>query len=155
MAPPSLFLVRVYVRDSSCFSEDTAERHELLASSQIPLQNPIFWWVMGLFLIEISDPRSFQCYHDRSAVTDELVDKILKPGLLPGAVDVFLDFICYSGGPLPEDLLPEVKVNPGSPIEGYSFGILSDCRMVNDCQVLPPSHFIVLIWCYFNLLRKT
>ena len=39
------------------------------------------------------------------------MDKILQPGLLPGAVDVFLDFICYSGGPLPEEMLPAVKVN--------------------------------------------
>ncbi len=46
-----------------------------------------------------------QCYHDPAAVTDELVDCILKPGLLPGAVDVFLDFISYVGGPLPEELL--------------------------------------------------
>lgn len=43
-------------------------------------------------------------------MTDELVEKILLPGLEPGAVDVFLEFICYSGGPLPEDLLPQVKV---------------------------------------------
>ena len=28
--------------------------------------------------------------------------------LQPGAVDVFLDFISYSGGPLPEELLPQV-----------------------------------------------
>jgi hypothetical protein len=51
-----------------------------------------------------------QCYYDVSAVTDELVEKILTPGLQPGAVDVFLDFICYSGGPLPEEMLPRVKV---------------------------------------------
>lgn len=52
----------------------------------------------------------FQCYHDTAQVTDELVDKILLPGLQPGAVDVFLEFICYSDGPLPEELLPLVKV---------------------------------------------
>lgn len=46
-----------------------------------------------------------QCYARKEAVTDELVDCILKPGLEPGAADVFLDFISYSGGPLPEDLL--------------------------------------------------
>ncbi|GAA0140616.1 hypothetical protein Leryth_007917 [Lithospermum erythrorhizon] len=50
-----------------------------------------------------------QCYHDTAQVTDELVEKILLPGLEPGAADVFLEFICYSGGPLPEDLLPQVK----------------------------------------------
>ena len=51
-----------------------------------------------------------QCYHDTSQVTEELVDTILLPGLQPGAVDVFLEFICYSDGPLPEELLPQVKV---------------------------------------------
>lgn len=51
-----------------------------------------------------------QCYHDTSQVTGELVQSILLPGLEPGAVDVFLEFICYSGGPLPEELLPQVKV---------------------------------------------
>jgi hypothetical protein len=29
------------------------------------------------------------------SVTDEIVDIILKPGLEPGAADVFLDFISY------------------------------------------------------------
>lgn len=58
-----------------------------------------FWWIL------------FQCYHDTSQVTEELVQKILLPGLEPGAVDVFLEFICYSGGPLPEELLPQVKVS--------------------------------------------
>lgn len=43
-------------------------------------------------------------------MTEELVEKILLPGLEAGAVDVFLEFICYSGGPLPEELLPLVKV---------------------------------------------
>lgn len=37
-----------------------------------------------------------------------MVECILKPGLEPGAPDVFLDFISYSGGPLPEDLMPRV-----------------------------------------------
>ena len=34
----------------------------------------------------------------------------MKPGLEDGAVDVFLDFISYSDGPLPEDLLPQCNV---------------------------------------------
>jgi len=51
-----------------------------------------------------------ECYHDRAAVDDELVDVILKPGLDPGAVHVFLDFLSYSGGPLPEQLLAESRV---------------------------------------------
>lgn len=44
-------------------------------------------------------------------MTEELVQKILNPGLEPGAADVFLEFICYSAGPLPEELLPQVKVS--------------------------------------------
>ena len=38
------------------------------------------------------------------------MDVILNPGLQPGAVDVFLDFISYSGGPLAEDLLRDCSV---------------------------------------------
>ncbi|PSC67131.1 chloroplastic isoform X2, partial [Micractinium conductrix] len=38
-----------------------------------------------------------QCYGDPAAVTDELVDLILTPGLQPGAMDVFLDFISQCG----------------------------------------------------------
>ncbi|KAI7728010.1 hypothetical protein M8C21_006077 [Ambrosia artemisiifolia] len=73
-----------------------------------------------------------QCYHDTSQVTEELVDAILRPGLEPGAVDVFLEFICYSEGPLPEELLPQVKCpvvvvwgdkDPWEPIElGRAYG---------------------------------
>lgn len=43
------------------------------------------------------------------SVSDEIVELILQPGLLPGAAEVFLDFISYSGGPLPEELLPKVR----------------------------------------------
>lgn len=67
-----------------------------------------------LFFKSVATPESVrsilcQCYHDTSQVTEELVQIILQPGLEPGAVDVFLKFICYSGGPLPEELLPQVK----------------------------------------------
>lgn len=51
-----------------------------------------------------------QAYARKDAVTDELVDVILKPGLTQGAPQVFLDFISYSGGPLPEDLLDKCPV---------------------------------------------
>eukprot|EP00884_Botryococcus_braunii_P007381 jgi/Botrbrau1/16644/Bobra.0068s0061.1 len=50
-----------------------------------------------------------QCYGDPETVTDDLVEVILKPGLQPGAARVFLDFISYSGGPLPEELLQSVS----------------------------------------------
>uniref|UniRef100_A0A2P2KC25 Uncharacterized protein MANES_15G108100 n=1 Tax=Rhizophora mucronata TaxID=61149 RepID=A0A2P2KC25_RHIMU len=85
-----------------------------------------------------------QCYHDDSQVTDELVQKILLPGLEPGAADVFLEFICYSGGPLPEELLPQVKCpvliawgdkDPWEPIElGKAYGSFDP---VADFIVLP------------------
>ncbi|CAL57930.1 Alpha/beta hydrolase fold-1 [Ostreococcus tauri] len=51
-----------------------------------------------------------EAYGDSSQVTDELVEAILSPGLRDGAAEVFLDFISYSGGPLPEELLPKCKV---------------------------------------------
>ncbi|CAL5354264.1 unnamed protein product [Camellia sinensis] len=85
-----------------------------------------------------------QCYHDTSQVTDELVEAILLPGLEPGAADVFLEFICYSGGPLPEELLPQVKCpvliawgdkDPWEPIElGRAYDKFDS---VEDFIVLP------------------
>ncbi|CAL5428679.1 unnamed protein product [Camellia sinensis] len=84
------------------------------------------------------------CYHDTSQVTDELVEAILLPGLEPGAADVFLEFICYSGGPLPEELLPQVKCpvliawgdkDPWEPIElGRAYDKFDS---VEDFIVLP------------------
>jgi pimeloyl-ACP methyl ester carboxylesterase len=47
-----------------------------------------------------------EAYARKEAVTDELIELIMKPALDEGAVDVFLAFTSYSGGPLPEDLLP-------------------------------------------------
>lgn len=85
-----------------------------------------------------------ECYHDDSAVTDELVEKILLPGLLPGAVDVFLDFLSYSGGPLPEEMFPNIKCpvfigwgekDPWEPVElGKLYGAYS---CVEEFLVLP------------------
>nr|KAJ0225894.1 hypothetical protein LSAT_V11C100027280 [Lactuca sativa] len=85
-----------------------------------------------------------QCYHDTSQVTEELVDAILLPGLEPGAADVFLEFICYSDGPLPEELLPLVKCpvlvawgdkDPWEPVElGKAYGQFD---IVEDFVVLP------------------
>ncbi|KAL0358446.1 UNVERIFIED_CONTAM: putative aminoacrylate hydrolase RutD [Sesamum angustifolium] len=85
-----------------------------------------------------------QCYYDTSQVTDELVKIILEPGLDPGAADVFLEFICYSEGPLPEELLPQVKCpvlvawgdkDPWEPIElGKAY---AQFDTVEDFVVLP------------------
>lgn len=46
-----------------------------------------------------------QAYIDKSAITDELVEILLKPAQNPNAVDVFMAFVRYSQGPRPEDLL--------------------------------------------------
>jgi pimeloyl-ACP methyl ester carboxylesterase len=67
------------------------------------------------FFSQIATPQGVknvlrQCYHDASAVTDELVECILQPGLEPNAVNVFLDFISYSTGPLPEEQLAACSV---------------------------------------------
>ncbi|CAH9136527.1 unnamed protein product [Cuscuta epithymum] len=102
-----------------------------------------------LFFKAVATPKSVrsilcQCYHDTSQVTNELVEAILRPGLEPGAADVFLEFICYSGGPLAEELLPQVKCpvlvawgdkDPWEPLElGRAY---SKFNTVEDFVVLP------------------
>lgn len=47
-----------------------------------------------------------QAYARSEAVTDELVELLLRPAREPGAADVFIAFIQYASGPLAEDLLP-------------------------------------------------
>ncbi|MGI8934263.1 MAG: alpha/beta fold hydrolase, partial [Phormidesmis sp.] len=67
-----------------------------------------------------------QAYGDKTAVTDELVSLLLEPAADPGAVEVFLAFISYSQGPIPEDLLPQLtcptlilwgQADPWEPVE--------------------------------------
>lgn len=50
------------------------------------------------------------CTHKNYVSRGTQVDKILTPGLRPGAADVFLDFLSYSSGPLPEAQLAAVTV---------------------------------------------
>ncbi|XAR62904.1 hypothetical protein NMG60_11017831 [Bertholletia excelsa] len=106
----------------------------LIRSFQSLLRNTTLGKVFYKSVATSASVRSIlcQCYHDKSQVTDELVEAILLPGLEPGAADVFLEFICYSGGPLPEELLPQVKCpvliawgdkDPWEPIElGRTYG---------------------------------
>lgn len=74
-------------------------------------QDLLFYTKAGTFFYDqVARPETVRrilkrAYHDPNAVTDELVDLILKPGLEPGAAKVFLAFVSYSEGPLPEDLL--------------------------------------------------
>lgn len=65
------------------------------------------------FFRQIAQPRVVrrilhQAYANAAAVTDELVEILLTPAQDAGAADVFLAFVRYSQGPLPEDLLPQI-----------------------------------------------
>lgn len=98
--------------------------HRLLhVKNQPALAKPFIWAFQELlyttplgewFFSGIAKPESVKkilqrAYCDESTVTDDLVKNILDPGLQPGASRVFLDFITYSGGPLPRELLPKTK----------------------------------------------
>ena len=66
-----------------------------------------------VFFSQVAQPRAIsnilkEAYCDPATVTDDLVACVLNPGLTDGAVKVFLDFLSYSGGPLPEELIPEM-----------------------------------------------
>lgn len=87
-----------------------------------------------------------QAYASKSkeGVDDETLNVILEPGLQPGAAEVFLDFISYSGGPLPEELLPQVSCpvrilwgenDPWEPIELGKAYANYDC--VDEFVTLP------------------
>jgi pimeloyl-ACP methyl ester carboxylesterase len=65
----------------------------------------------NFFFSQLAQPKTvkrilLQAYNVKEAVTDELIDILLKPARDPGAAAVFLAFTNYSSGPLPEDLLP-------------------------------------------------
>ncbi|MEC4806468.1 MAG: alpha/beta fold hydrolase [Jaaginema sp. PMC 1079.18] len=63
-----------------------------------------------LFFQQLAQPKTvrrilLQAYRRSEAVTDELVEILMKPARETGAAAVFLAFTRYSQGPLPEDLL--------------------------------------------------
>ncbi len=71
-------------------------------------------WIGNLFFQQLAKPKVvrkilLQAYRRSEAVTDELVDLLMKPAADSGAADVFLAFTRYSQGPLPEDLLPRLS----------------------------------------------
>lgn len=45
----------------------------------------------------------------KNAVDDDLIRIIREPALTLGALDVFLAFIMYDDGPIPEDFLPVLR----------------------------------------------
>ena len=68
----------------------------------------------GFFFSQIAKPKVvrkilLQAYRRPEAVTDELIDMLMKPSQEQGATEVFLAFTRYSQGPLPEDLLPRLS----------------------------------------------
>ncbi|MEO0541071.1 MAG: alpha/beta fold hydrolase [Cyanobacteria bacterium P01_A01_bin.105] len=101
------------------------------------------------FFSRLATPRTVsrvlkQAYGHPEAVTDELVQLLLAPARDPNAVDVFLAFISYSQGPIPEDLLPQLtcpvhiiwgEVDPWEPLAlARAYG---DYPAVQDFVVLP------------------
>lgn len=67
----------------------------------------------SFFFNQIAKPKVvrnilLQAYRRPEAVTDELIDILMKPAKDQGAAAVFLAFTRYSQGPLPEDLLPRL-----------------------------------------------
>lgn len=87
--------------------------------------------LIQLFFGQLAKPKAVKnilrkAYGRKEEVNDELVSLLLEPAFDEGAVDVFLAFISYSQGPIPEDLLPELscpalilwgKEDPWEPIE--------------------------------------
>lgn len=68
-------------------------------------------WFGNFFFQQLAQPKTIrkillQAYRRPEAVTDELVELLIKPASDRGAADVFIAFTGYSQGPLPEDLLP-------------------------------------------------
>lgn len=66
------------------------------------------------FFRQIAKPKTVrqvlqQAYHRPEAVTDELIDILMKPAQDEGASDVFVAFTRYSTGPIPEDLFPQLQ----------------------------------------------
>ena len=78
------------------------------------LQKMLAYKAIGHFFFDqVARPQTvrkilLQAYGRSTAVTDELVNYLLEPAYDPGAADVFLAFVGYSQGPLPEDLLPQL-----------------------------------------------
>lgn len=98
----------------------------------VALQSLLSYPPLGhFFFSRMAQPKTIrqilsQAYGCTAAVTDELIDLILQPAQEPGAGDVFLAFIQYAHGPLPEELLPQVNcpvlilwgdVDPWEPID--------------------------------------
>ena len=128
-------------------------------TKQNPIQKPLVKLVqdtlretpMGaIFFSQVAEFRGLKNILNQAYagdVTDETVDMILQPGLQPGAAEIFLDFISYSSGPLPEELLPRVtqpvrilwgEQDPWEPIEqGRQYADKTKFPCVDEFVTLP------------------
>lgn len=105
-------------------------------------------WIGSLFFNQVAQPQTVrrilrQAYCRQEAVTDELIDMIIKPAIEKGAAEVFIAFTRYSQGPLPEDLLPILSCpaiviwGEDDPWESIVLGRkIADCSTVEDFIVL-------------------
>lgn len=67
------------------------------------------------FFTNLSSPKTLKsvlglAYHDKAKIDDDLINALRAPAMLPRALDVFLAFITYDTGPIPEDFLPILKM---------------------------------------------
>ncbi len=91
-------------------AEDSWLKQQLVPA----FQRLLLWKPFGYFFFrQVAQPRAIrnalgQAYRNPAAIDDDLIELLLTPAQDPGAADVFLRFVTYSQGPLPEDLLPHL-----------------------------------------------
>ncbi|KAJ1449829.1 Alpha/Beta hydrolase protein [Pelagophyceae sp. CCMP2097] len=94
-----------------------------------------------------------QPYYDKSAVTEELVECLLRPLLTAGSSAIVFDTLSYSAGPLPEQLLQDPRLaktpvwvcygdkdpwTPGARVEALSrFGPVQKVVTLPNCGHCP------------------
>jgi len=121
---PTSLIAGVQLMDVSLRMLHTTKQPPLARPLVSALQTVLRETAVGeLFFGAVAKPQTVskilkEAYGDPETVDDELVEAILKPGLEPGATQVFLDFISMSGGPLPELLLSQLKSTPVSILWG-------------------------------------
>ncbi|KAI7838776.1 hypothetical protein COHA_007392 [Chlorella ohadii] len=90
------------------------QRPFMAAAQRLLHETPLGLWYFA-HLANRQTVRSLlcRCYGRPEAVTEELVESLVAPARQPGAAQVFLECICNSRGPLPEEQLQAVRVPVG------------------------------------------
>lgn len=126
--PPPPIVAGVQLMDVSLRMLHSSKQSALTRPLVSALQTVLRETPLGpFFFSSVAKPQTVskilkEAYGDASAVDDELVDVVLRPGLEPGATSVFLDFISYSGGPLAEELLARLSELNGELSKGGDEG---------------------------------